>query len=119
VLLQAADARQRAAGVGHGDGDEDLVGARGVGDAHFAALPLEATTEVGLDWKRRIGSENAALLSIANGWLRYLPHPRDFSAAGAERHYEVLMSTFEAGAAARLLDEAERLDRRLGAELGR
>jgi hypothetical protein len=88
-----------------------------LGDVHFAALPLEATTEVGFDWQQRIGSGNAALLSIANGWLRYLPHARDFRAPGAERHYEVLMSTFEADAASRLLDEAERLDRRLSAEL--
>ena len=89
-----------------------------VGDVHFAALPLEATTDVGLDWQQRLGSQNATLLSIANGWLRYLPHARDFRAPGAERYYEVLMSTFEADAASLLLDEAERLDRRLAAELG-
>jgi hypothetical protein len=90
-----------------------------VGDVHFAALPLEATTEVGLDWQQRVGARNAALLSIANGWLRYLPHARDFRVPGAQRHYEVLMSTFEADAASLLLDEAERLDRRLAAELDR
>jgi hypothetical protein len=89
-----------------------------VGDLHFAALPLEATAEVGLDWQRRIGSQSAALLSIANGWLRYLPPARSFREPGAERHYEVLMSTFEADAASLLLDEAERLDRRLAVELG-
>jgi hypothetical protein len=88
------------------------------GDAHFAALPLEASAEVGQDWKARAGSERAALLSIANGWLRYLPHTRSFREPGADRYYEVLMSTFEADAAALLLDEAERLDRRLAAELG-
>jgi hypothetical protein len=90
-----------------------------VGELHLAALPLEATTEVGLDWQQRMGSRNAALLSIANGWLRYLPHTRSFREPGARRHYEVLMSTFEADAAALLLDEAERLDRCLAAELDR
>jgi hypothetical protein len=89
-----------------------------VGDAQLAALPLEATAEVGQDWKARAGSPHAALLSIANGWLRYLPHASRFGAPGAHRHYEVLMSTFQADAATLLLDEAERLDRRLAAELG-
>jgi hypothetical protein len=89
-----------------------------LGDAQLAALPLEATTEVGLDWQQRIGSQSAALLSIANGWLRYLPHARNFREPSAQRYYEVLMSTFEADAASLLLDEAERLDRRLTAELG-
>jgi hypothetical protein len=88
-----------------------------LGDARLAALPLEATAEVGLDWKARVPAP-AALLSIANGWLRYLPHERHFRAPGAERHYEVMMSTFEADAATRLLDEAERLERALSAELG-
>jgi hypothetical protein len=88
-----------------------------LGDARFAALPLEATVEVGQDWKARVAPP-AALLSIANGWLRYLPHERHFRAPGAERHYEVLMSTFEADAATRLLEQAERLERELSAELG-
>ena len=88
-----------------------------LGEAKLAALPLEATAEVGLDWKARARPAPAALLSIANGWLRYLPHTRHFGRPGAERHYEVLMSTFEADAAERLLDEAERIDRRLEAEL--
>jgi hypothetical protein len=89
-----------------------------LGDAQLAALPLEATTEVGLDWKARTGSPHAALLSIANGWLRYLPHASRVGAPGAHRHYEVLMSTFQADSSTLLLDEAERLDRRLTAELG-
>jgi hypothetical protein len=88
-----------------------------LGDARFAALPLEATVDVGRDWKARVAPP-AALLSIANGWLRYLPHERNFREPGAHRHYEVLMSTFEADAASRLLDEAERLERSLAAELG-
>jgi hypothetical protein len=58
------------------------------------------------------------VLSIANGWLRYLPHPRNFAEPAAHTHYEVLMSTFEPDAASRLLDLAERLDARLGTELG-
>jgi hypothetical protein len=89
-----------------------------LGEARFAAFPLEATVDVGLDWKQRMGTPHASLLSIANGWLRYLPHPRNFAEPAAHTHYEVLMSSFEPDAAQRLLDLAERLEGRLGAELG-
>jgi hypothetical protein len=89
-----------------------------LGDARLAALPLEATVDVGRDWKARVGTPHAAVLSIANGWLRYLPHPRNFEEPAAHTHYEVLMSTFEPEAATRLLDLAEQLDAKLAAELG-
>lgn len=88
-----------------------------LGAARLAGFPLEATVDVGLDWKRRVGTPHASVLSIANGWLRYLPHPRNFAEPAAHTHYEVLMSSFEPDAAERLLDLAERLERRLGAEL--
>jgi hypothetical protein len=128
--LPAAERRERIARVrsylrgrmaprfaGGAEADVEVQALR-LGPARLAALPLEATVDVGLDWKARAGSPHAALLSIANGWLRYLPHPANFAEPGAHAHYEVLMSTFEAGAAKRLLDEAERLDARLAAELG-
>ncbi|MGH7341894.1 MAG: neutral/alkaline non-lysosomal ceramidase N-terminal domain-containing protein, partial [Candidatus Rokuibacteriota bacterium] len=49
-----------------------------IGDAALLALPLELTTEVGLDWKSRARRHlpHGGVASIANGWLRYLPHPR-------------------------------------------
>ncbi len=89
-----------------------------VGDARIAALPAEATTDVGLDWKQRRGSRDAAVASIANGWLRYLPHPANFAEPGAEESYEVLMSTLVPEAATRLLDAAQQLDAELAAEVG-
>ena len=49
-----------------------------LGDALLLALPLEATTDVGLAWKARAAAPHAALVSIANGWMRYLPHGRNF-----------------------------------------
>jgi hypothetical protein len=75
-----------------------------LGDAWLLGLPLEATVDVGLDWKRRLGGAAGAVVSIANGWLRYLPHPNDFAEPGAGEKYEVLMSTFVPDAATRLLD---------------
>jgi len=80
-----------------------------LGQAALVALPAEATVDVGLDWKARLGDAPAAVLSIANGWLRYLPHPRNFAEADADQRYEVAMSTFVPSAATRLLDAAESL----------
>lgn len=128
--LAPADRRERIARVRRylrgrlakrfagGEKAEVEVQALRVGDARFAALPLEATVDVGRDWKARVGTPHAAVLSIANGWLRYLPHTRNFEEPGAHTHYEVLMSTFEPDAATQLLDLAERLDARLAQELG-
>jgi hypothetical protein len=80
-----------------------------IGDAALLALPLELTTEVGLDWKARarLRLPHAAVASIANGWLRYLPHPRDLAHPLSHQHYEVLMGGFAPGACERLLATAE------------
>ena len=80
-----------------------------LGPAAFLALPAEATVDVGLDWKGRLDGAPGAVLSIANGWLRYLPHPRNYAEPEADRHYEILMSTLVPDAATRLLDAGEEL----------
>jgi len=49
------------------------------------------------------------VLSIANGWMRYLPHPDDFAEPGAHQGYEVLTSTFVPEAARRLLEAGQAL----------
>jgi hypothetical protein len=84
-----------------------------IGEARLLGLPLEPTVDVGLDWKRRLGSRHAAVVGIANGWLRYLPHPRNFEETLAHQKYEILQSTLVPDASDRLLAEAERLDRLL------
>jgi hypothetical protein len=84
-----------------------------IGDAHLLGLPLEPTVDVGLDWKRRVGGRHAAVVGIANGWLRYLPHARNFEEPLADQKYEILQSTLVPDASERLLAEAERLDRLL------
>jgi hypothetical protein len=86
-----------------------------LGDALLLGLPLEATVDVGLDWKRRAPAPHAALISIANGWMRYLPHARNFEEPEAETKYEILMSTLVSDAAERLLARAESLARGLAA----
>jgi hypothetical protein len=80
-----------------------------LGPALLLGLPAECTVDVGLAWKARAPAEHAQLVSIANGWLRYLPHPRNFASPGAHQRYEILQSTFVPEAAERLLGEAEAL----------
>jgi hypothetical protein len=84
-----------------------------LGDALLLGLPLEATTDVGLAWKERAPARHAALVSIANGWMRYLPHGRNFVEPDAHVKYEILQSTLVPEAAERLLDRAAELARRL------
>jgi hypothetical protein len=84
-----------------------------IGDAHLLGLPMEPTVDVGLDWKRRLGGRPAAVVGIANGWLRYLPHRRNFEEELAHQKYEITQSTLVPEASDRLLAEAERLDRLL------
>lgn len=80
-----------------------------VGEALLLALPLEPTVDVGLDWQRRAPSSHAAVLGIANGWMRYLPHAKNFEEPGAQMKYEILQSTLVPEAATRLLAAAETL----------
>jgi hypothetical protein len=86
-----------------------------LGDVLLLGLPVEPTTNVGLDWKRRMSGrfERAGVAGIANGWLRYLPHPDDLSDPRAAEHYEVLESILAPGACERLLDRGEELAARL------
>lgn len=74
-----------------------------LGPLVLLALPLEPTVDVGTAWAERVGDDRAAVLSIAGGWLRYLPHSRNFEEPGAHLSYEVLQSTFVPEAAEQLL----------------
>ena len=82
-----------------------------LGDVLLLGLPVEPTTNVGLDWKRRVRGRfaRAGVAGIANGWLRYLPHADDLAHPRAAEHYEVLESILAPGACERLLDEGEKL----------
>jgi hypothetical protein len=84
-----------------------------LGPAWLLAVPAEATVDVGLDWSSRLGGAPGAVVSIANGWFRYLPHARNFAEPDAELRYEVAMSTFVPDAASRLLDAGVAIRARL------
>ncbi len=66
---------------------------------------------MGLDWKARVARHGlqGALVSIANGWLRYLPHPRDLAHPRAHLHYEPLSSLLAPGACEQILEAGEQL----------
>jgi len=84
-----------------------------LGPAWLLGVPAEATVDVGLDWKSRLDGAPGAVVSIANGWFRYLPHARNFAEPDAELRYEISMSTFVPDAASRLLDAGDALRARL------
>jgi len=78
-----------------------------VGPVWLLGLPLEVTVDVGREWRERAGGAgHARVVSIANGWLRYLPHPAHFSEPDATLKYEILQSTFVPEAAEELLARA-------------
>lgn len=81
-----------------------------VGEARWLALPLEPTIRVGQAFASGPGREQASLLSIGNGWLRYLPHALDFEEPPAAQGYEVLSSTFVPRGAEILLERGRQLE---------
>ena len=88
-----------------------------LGPVLLLALPAEPSVEVGLDWKARCGSAHAAVLGIANGWLRYLPHTHSYEVPLAHQHYEVLQAVLVPEAAEQLLQAGARLAQELDARL--
>ena len=75
-----------------------------IGPLALLALPLEICVDVGLAWRECAPAPFASVVSIANGWLRYLPHPQNFAEPHATEHYEILQSTLAPEAATRLVE---------------
>ncbi len=94
--------------------DGSTLAALYVHGCHPTALPLEICVDVGLEWRRRVaslGAEFSSVVSIGNGWLRYLPHPRNFGEEKAHQKDEIQQSTLVPGAAEQLLEVGKRLAR--------
>lgn len=81
-----------------------------LGEARWLALPLEPTLRVGQAFSEGEGRAHAAILSIGNGWLRYLPHPLDFAEPPGDHGYEVLSSTLVPEGMERLLERGRQLE---------
>jgi hypothetical protein len=88
-----------------------------LGEAWLLGLPLEVTYDVGHAWQQATGGAGR-VISIANGWLRYLPHPDHFEVPRAEECYEILNATFVPAAASTLLQAGVALRDKLVARQG-
>jgi len=119
VYLRDRTARHIATGV-HADVEVQVLR---IGSVWLLGLPLEVTVDVDRAWRARAMDAagetdprtevHARVVSIANGWLRYLPHPDHFAAPRATEQYEILQSTFVEGAAEDLLRTGLALRERL------
>ena len=81
----------------------------GINDAYFVALPGEVLIEVTAEWRRRLDSDKAYVMALANDTFGYLPHASNFEEPGAEDKYETIMNLLEPAAMDLALDEACRL----------
>jgi len=84
-----------------------------LGPLCLLALPIEMTSDVGLAWKAAAPSSRASVVSIANGWLRYLPARSHLDEPDGHLQYEVLQATFSPDAADLLLAAGRDLARAL------
>jgi hypothetical protein len=55
-----------------------------IGDVVIGTSPCETFAEIGLEFKRRGPFRNAFLVSLAHGYIGYLPTPRHFALGGYE-----------------------------------
>ncbi len=55
-----------------------------IGPAIIGAMPCEVFCEIGLDFRRRSGGDPGFVVSLAHGYLGYLPTPRQHDLGGYE-----------------------------------
>lgn len=71
-----------------------------VDEYRFLALPGEILVEVSQEWQQRNGdrADKAFVISLANGFMGYLPHRKNFLEPEAPFKYETLMNALEPAA---------------------
>ena len=77
-----------------------------IGDAVFATAPAEYFTENGLRIKELSAPRFTFVVSLANGWLGYVPHPEAFQRQGGHETFPALWSKMEERAGRLLGDRA-------------
>ena len=82
-----------------------------IGDVCLGTMPCEVFCEIGLDFKRRSAVRPAVLVSLAHGYLGYLPTPRQHQLGG----YETWLGTnrLEVTASDKMLDALVEMTRDL------
>jgi hypothetical protein len=85
-----------------------------IGDAMIGSMPTEVFCEIGLEFKERSALKPAFLVSIAHGYLGYLPPPRQHDLGG----YETWLGTnrLEREASVKMLDVLVEMTRELAAK---
>ena len=77
-----------------------------LGQAVFATVPAEYFTENGLRIKELSDVPRTFVVSLANGWLGYIPHPEAFGRQGGHETFPALWSKMEVDAGRILGDRA-------------
>ncbi len=79
-----------------------------LGDLRILTLPGEVLLEVGQEWQERNApfGEQAYIFGLSNGFVGYLPHPKNFKEPGADYKYETIMNALEQNATMFALDAA-------------
>ncbi len=80
------------------DHEDARVQVRRVGDATFGTVPAEYFAENALRIKELSPQRNTFVVSLANGWLGYVPHPAAFERRGGHETTWALWSKMEEAA---------------------
>ena len=78
-----------------------------IGEIAIGTSPCETFAEIGLEFKRRSPLKNSFMVSLAHGYIGYLPTPRHFELGG----YETWPGTnfLEPEASVKMLDALEEM----------
>ena len=77
-----------------------------INEMALLALPGEVLVEVGEEWSRRVGSNSAFIVGLANAHLRYLPRAAHFAEPHADLRYETVTAGLEPTGIETALDAA-------------
>jgi hypothetical protein len=88
------------------DGEDAVIQAVAIGDTVFSSVPAEYFTEHGLRIKLESPWRKTYVISLANGWLGYIPTIEAFSRDGGHETTQALWSKMEYEAGDIMADKA-------------
>ena len=87
------------------DGEEAEIQVFKIGDTFFGAVPAEYFAEHALRIKEQSSAEKTLVVSLANGWLGYLPHKAAFDRIGGHESTWIMGSKMEPAAGDLIADK--------------
>lgn len=93
------------------DHEEAVIQVFKIGDVFFGTAPCEYFAENALRIKEESPGEKTFIVSLANGWLGYIPHPAVFDRKGGHETTWSVWSKMELAAGDLIADEILRLIR--------